>query len=123
MVTPNILSAIDATNYLGGLTPGLRYQEIRMIKCRAWVESPPPTLSQPGFGIVIVDAASGTTFQARPVSGATYAAVGMQFALETRQEVFPSNDPSLIMTIATDLATIPEAAAITFVVDVLCEFS
>jgi len=121
-ITPHLLAQQDALTYLDTET-NLRYQEIRIIRCRAWMETPIPTFTQPSIGLILQDAATGTDFESRPVSGSTYAAAGMQLALETRNEVFATTDTSLIIAARTDIGGgLPVGAQIAVIVDVMCEF-
>jgi len=120
-ISPDSVSSRDALDYLNS-SAVLRYLDVRLISVKVWLESAAPTLSQPSFGVRLVDFASGTTYQTRPVSGQTYAAVGCQLCLETRSVVFLASDPTVVAEINSDI-TIPVGASLYFVCDVLCEFT
>lgn len=120
LVTPDLISVRDALDYLGSPSV-LRYQYVRVIGIRAWLETPAATLASPSFGIAITDAASGTQYITRAIYGSTYAALAMQLCLETRSVVYPAADNTTLINVETDI-TIP-SGGLYYVCDVLSEFT
>lgn len=119
-LTYSLVADQDATDYTGSAVP--RYTYSRVLQAYAWVETPPPSASVPSFGVSMQDLVSAVNFSDRPVSGSTYAGVGMRFCLETRQNQVVTTSTLGFCQVGTDSA-IPSGTVINTTVDVLCEFS
>jgi len=116
----NTLAQTDGFNYLG--TNTVRYQTMRVLRVRAWLESAAPTPTNPAYGIILTDAVSGTDFQSRPVTGSSIAAVQMQLCLKTRENIMGTDDMEDIWTVSSDVI-LASPNQVLYVTDTLCEFS
>lgn len=120
-VSYSVLASRDAVDY--GLSAGTpRYSSMRVLRGRAWLESPQPLITQPAFGLILTDLVSDVSFQARSVGSNRYASVGCWFCLETRQAQVSTTSSSLVASISTD-TVVPATGLLAFTFDLFCEFA
>jgi len=120
-ITANQLAQLDATYYTN--TTNLRYDSIRVYAVRLYVETYNVTSTTPAIGATLTDTDSQSSFAARPVSGSSYAAVGMYLSRKQAENITACSDTTyVIFTASTDIA-IPPSSQVRFTCDVYCEFN
>jgi len=119
-ISYQLLSQQDGIDYLGGST--FRYKNMRVDKTRVFLENYPTTSTVPQPNLVVSELRTAYTAEDRPVIGNSYAAIGLQFSLPTRQFITAADDTLDFMSIACNPAP-PSGSALRATVDVWCEFS
>jgi hypothetical protein len=114
----NTLGVQDQLDYG---TSALRYNTIKCLRARVWLDSPAAISTQPAFGLFLRDAASLVEFTDRPVGTNTCAAAAMHLCLETINGDAPIASTAPIVTVGCD-SVIPVGYLLRFVCDVFCDF-
>jgi hypothetical protein len=118
-ITYSALALEDASDYG---TAVVRYLGIRVLAARLYVESYPTTSTAPSIGAYLEESLSGTAFEARPVSGASYAAVGLVCSMETAMNTVTTVSATVILLVGTDIP-VPVVNTVRFTLDVWCSFT
>jgi hypothetical protein len=118
-ITYNALALEDASDYGNSV---VRYLGIRVLAARLYVESYPTTTTAPSVGASLQEGLTGTTFTARPVSGSSYAAVGLVCSMATAMDTVVTSSTIVVLTVGSDVS-VPEGNFVAITLDVWCSFT